>query len=42
MIKTTSSYWITAKKRKFNLRKYMGKVQFQPVNPLQYQKKNQG
>jgi hypothetical protein len=30
---------ITAKKRKFNLRKYAGKVRFLHVDPLQYQKK---
>ena len=30
---------ITAKKRKFKLRKYMGKVRFQHIDPLQYQKK---
>jgi len=30
---------ITAKKRKFNLRKYVGKVRFQHIDPLQYQKK---
>jgi len=30
---------ITAKKRKFNLRKYVDKVRFQQIDPLQYQKK---
>ena len=30
---------ITAKKRKFNLRKYLGKVRFQQIDPLQYQEK---
>jgi hypothetical protein len=30
---------ITAKQRKFNLRKYLGKVRFRHMEPLQYQKK---
>lgn len=30
---------ITAKQRKFNLRKYVGKVRFLHIDPLQYQKK---
>ncbi len=29
---------IKANKSKFNLRKYMGKVQFQHIDPLQYQR----
>ena len=30
---------ITAKNRKFNLLKYVGKVRFQHIDPLEYQKK---